>query len=121
MKLRKRSEFLRVAGGGAKWVTQSCVVQAAPSLFPDDAPRFGFTVSKKNGNAVIRNRIRRRLRAAVGDIVSKETPAPLDYVIISRPTALHRPYDQLLRDLAFAFKKVPAQITKQETSCAPSS
>ena len=62
-RLKKRAEFLAVAGRGAKAPTPGLVMQLMPRA--DDAPlRVGFTVTKKVGNAVVRNRAKRRMRAA---------------------------------------------------------
>lgn len=66
-----------------------------------DGPRFGFTVTKKLGNAVTRNRIRRRLKAAFAAGAS-EAQASCDYVIVARRTALDRPYALLLEDVTRA-------------------
>ena len=70
--LKKRAEFLRLRGG-ARWATPSCVVETKPAADPGATargPRFGFTVTKKLGNAVVRNRIRRRLRAALSAVAN---------------------------------------------------
>ena len=66
-RLKRRAEFLRVAGKGSKAPTPGLVLQALRR--GDDAPaRLGFTVTKKVGNAVVRNRTKRRLREAYAGI-----------------------------------------------------
>jgi ribonuclease P protein component len=66
-----------------------------------DGPHFGFTVTKKLGNAITRNRIRRRLKAAFAS-GADQAQSSCDYVIVARRAALDRPYAQLLEDVARA-------------------
>jgi ribonuclease P protein component len=79
--LKKRAEFLRLRGGNR--ATCDCfALETRPRLaVPQDAmgPRFGFTVTKALGNAVVRNRIRRRLKAAVLAINDDQAKANHDY------------------------------------------
>jgi ribonuclease P protein component len=65
-------------------------------------PRFGFTITKKIGNAVTRNRIRRRLKAAFAAETKSANLGPCDYVIVARLAALDRPFELLLRDVSRA-------------------
>lgn len=67
-------------------------------------PRAGFTVTKKNGNAVIRNRIRRRLREAVRCHVGSDMAPSTDYVIVAREQALTAPFSQLTAELSKRLK-----------------
>jgi ribonuclease P protein component len=64
--------------------------------------RFGFTITKKIGNAVTRNRIRRRLKAAFAARAGEYGKSPCDYVVVARHAALDRPYALLLDDVARA-------------------
>ncbi len=76
---------------------------------PDDGlatPRIGFTVTRKVGNAVVRNRIRRRLRAAIQVAEPLEAKADCDYVLMARREALTRPFADLVDDLRRAFRAV---------------
>jgi ribonuclease P protein component len=75
------------------------VIQALPSSDGTRPPRFGFTVTKKIGNAVVRNRIRRRLREVVRLSVADVACPGIDYVLIGRRAALSRPFDRLVDDL----------------------
>lgn len=109
--LKRRAEFLRVRGG-LRWGTPALVLKARPRAREDaepggeaDGPRFGFTVSKKVGKAVVRNRTRRRLKAATTELLDFARPG-FDYVIIARPAAVDRPYADLKADLAQALSRV---------------
>jgi len=119
--LKKRPEFLAARKGG-RWATPLLVVEAvkrpdaAQSGQPDDraaktaaglgmAPRFGFTVSKQVGGAVERNRIKRRLRAAVAQLQTSHAAPLFDYVLIARRPALEAPFETLLADLAVALER----------------
>lgn len=66
-------------------------------------PRFGFTVTKKLGNAVTRNRIRRRLKEAIAGLADKYAHADFDYVIVARSVAHDRAYAEIVADLIKAF------------------
>jgi ribonuclease P protein component len=66
-------------------------------------PRFGFTATKKLGNAVTRNHIRRRLKEAVRLVAPDAARPGCDYVLIARAAAATRPFATLERDLAAAF------------------
>lgn len=65
--------------------------------------RFGFTVTKKLGNAVKRNRIRRRLKAAVAELAPDVAKAGYDYVVVARSAAFDRPFADIKADLSRAF------------------
>jgi ribonuclease P protein component len=83
----------------------------------DDLPaRFGFTVTKKLGTAVVRNRIRRRLREIVRQYAGKLGLAGCDYVIVARDPALRRPQEALRNDLETALAQVNRRL-----SAAPAS
>ena len=75
------------------------VLQALPSAAAAKAPRFGFTVTKKTGNAVERNRIRRRLREVVRLSAADVAADGIDYVLIGRRAALTLPFAKLIDDL----------------------
>lgn len=112
-RLKKRADFLRVAGQRKKWASPGLILQVAP--FPEgepapkaDAIRIGFTCSKKVGNAVARNRARRRLKAAVDAVFPSQARLGLDYVVIGRRETVDRDYSLLLQDLRTALKRVGA-------------
>jgi ribonuclease P protein component len=68
--------------------------------------RLGFTVSKKVGNAVVRNRVKRRLKSAAKAILPTQALANRDLVIIGRQYTLKQPFQELLNDLEYALKKL---------------
>lgn len=111
-RLKHRAEFLRVAGERHKWVAPGLVLQArlrgtdAGAPIADDAVRIGFTVSRKVGGAVVRNRARRRLRAAAAAVLPSCGRPGFDYVVIGRKTTLTRPFDALVNDLTMAIERL---------------
>jgi ribonuclease P protein component len=92
------------------------VVEAKGRCDADDAgnesARFGITVTKKVGTAVVRNRVRRRLKAAAGELHGL-TRANFDYVIIARPSAADQGFAHLKADLAQALTRVHGTARRQ--------
>jgi ribonuclease P protein component len=108
-RLLRRSDFLRVAAAQCKAVTPGLVVQARRRTAQEDGesgPRVGFTASRKVGNAVARNRARRRLKALADDILTRRAAPATDYVLIARRALLARSYDALKVDLESALTRV---------------
>lgn len=106
--LKKRADFLRLRGG-ARWANPSFVLETKPRLqavAEQFGPRFGFTVTKAMGGAVVRNRIRRRLKAAVVATAGPHARAEYDYVIVARAASETRSFDALKKDLEQAFQRV---------------
>lgn len=103
-RLRQRADFLAVANG-PRVSTPAFVVQNRRRN--DGGPiRIGFTVTKKNGTATERNRIRRRLRELVKRLDTVSMRPHSDYVIIGRRAALNRRYAVMLDDLRSAFHRL---------------
>jgi ribonuclease P protein component len=102
-RLTRRAEFLTVAAGRRKSVAPGLILQAYPQS-AEAALRVGFTASRKVGNAVARNRARRRLRAAAAAVLPAHAAAGHDYVVIARAGTLTRAYGALLDDLAAGLK-----------------
>ena len=114
----KRSEYLRVKQRGSSVAKPGLVMQAAPSANDGSYvyPRVGFTVSKRVGNAVKRNRARRRLKSIASDVLPKEGFQSWDYVFIGRLVTLDRPYDLLLEDTRAALRKIHQKTIKKRMS-----
>jgi ribonuclease P protein component len=104
-RLTRRTEFLTVAAGRRKSVAPGLILQAHPQPATDGL-RVGFTASRKVGNAVARNRARRRLRAAAAAVLPAHAARGHDYVVIARAGTLTRPYEALLEDLAAGLKRL---------------
>jgi ribonuclease P protein component len=116
-RLRQRADFL-AAATGAKAPLPGFVLQAR--MRQDSGPaRVGFTVSRKVGNAVERNRVRRRLREIV-----RLSPGRMrqgcDYVLIGRRAALAAPFDRMLHDLERALGRVHTPLGAQRGGRKPS-
>jgi ribonuclease P protein component len=115
--LKKRAEYLRVRKG-ARCATPAFVLEAKARgdddrARPVDEPRFGFTVTKQVGKAVERNRIRRRLKAAVKGTAPDHARGEFDYVLIARRPALTAQFTALVSELVKALARVhraPARV-----------
>src|SRR5450432_2025261 len=116
-RLRQRADFLAVADG-ARVNSAAFVVQSRHR--DDDGPvRVGFTVTKKNGTATERNRIRRRLRELVKQLDVISMRPHHDYVVVGRRAALHRDFTTMLDDLRQALHRLdrqPAKVAKAPSS-----
>lgn len=113
--LKTRADFLRVAAGRRRTARPGLVLQAAPRPPEVDAGekvRVGFTASRKVGNAVVRNRAKRRLRAAAAEILPRASRPGTDYVLIARAGTGERAYADLVADLAGALRQVDRQLER---------
>lgn len=116
--LKTRADFLRVAAGRRRAARPGLVLQAAPrppGAGAAEKVRVGFTASRKVGNAVVRNRAKRRLRAAAAEILARDGRPGTDYVLIARAGTGERRYADLVADLAGALRQVaphPAAATR---------
>ncbi|MBL6609874.1 MAG: ribonuclease P protein component [Rhodobacteraceae bacterium] len=113
VKLRERSDYL--AAAKAKRVSTTGLVLQASKRVETSAPRtrYGITCSKKVGNAVARNRAKRRLRALANSVLPHLGRNGWDYVLIGRAqTTINQPFDMLLENLRFAIKKLHQSETR---------
>ena len=95
-RLKQRADFLKAATG-TKVPAAAFVLQMRPR--GDAGPvRVGFTVSRKVGNAVERNRVRRRLREVVRLFGKTRMHGGHDYVLVGRQAALSLPFDRIAHD-----------------------
>jgi ribonuclease P protein component len=112
VRLKKRSEFLRVAATRLSRVTPGLILQCRKHTLEEiqscksTTLSLGFTVSKKVGNSVIRNRVKRRLRAAAQAILPGKASPHLDLVIIGRQNTIKRSFPDVLDDLEKALRKL---------------
>lgn len=107
--LKTRADFLRIAAERNRAVRPGFILQAAPRPgSPDqgDLIRIGFTASRKVGNAVTRNRAKRRLRAASAELLPRLGRREMDYVLIARGETGARPFPELIGDLETALRQV---------------
>jgi ribonuclease P protein component len=123
--IKTRADFLAVRGG-RRASTPSFLIEmrptpagaASPAVSPPKAEtaRFGFTITKKLGNAVTRNRIRRRLKAAVSAVSPIHACPGHDYVIVARRAAFDRPYASLISDLERALTTLHPQRDRESSA-----
>jgi ribonuclease P protein component len=110
-RLLRRAEFLRVAATKQKWVAPGLILQVSrppAPLSPErerTGVRVGFTASKKVGNAVMRNRARRRLRETARAVLNAHDMAPCDLVLVARPASASREFRLLIDDLTAGLRR----------------
>jgi ribonuclease P protein component len=107
-RLKRRVDF-RAAAGAIRAPAAAFVLQARCRA-DNDAVRVGFTVSRQVGNAVERNRVRRRLREIVRLAGAGTLQAGHDYVLVGRRAALDRPFGEMVQDLATAVRRIHASL-----------
>lgn len=115
--LKKRKDFVRVANKGLRVVTPTVILQAAQNLSPEQQNVFvGYTTTKKIGKAHVRNRARRRLRAAVREIFPQAAQKNNTYVLIGRYNTADCSYKDLCQDLKWGLKKLAKLSLKEENA-----
>lgn len=110
-RLKRRTEFLDVAATGLRRATPGFVIQA--KQLTTGPLRIGFTASRKVGNAVARNRAKRRLRALVDKVFPQLGLEAWDLVLIARTETIGRDFAALSDDLTRAIAKLTAERVKE--------
>lgn len=114
--IRKRQVFVSAANSGLRCRTHSILLQSDYSDQRTDSLRekgpivVGFTATKKLGNAVIRNRAKRRMRAAARECLPHLARADRLYVMVARDAILDCSFESLCKDLRYALTRVNAVV-----------
>lgn len=129
--LKKRTDFLKIQSSGLKWVSHGLVIQAKKTDSDPSILRVGYTVTKKiDKSAVVRNRMKRRLRSVAADILMQHGQRGYDYILVGRPLTATRDYKTLCQDLVWCLKKMdlyqaepvkmPETDTRDKQACVQS-
>lgn len=102
--LKTSHDFRRIAQTGQKWVTPAFIMQISKN--DGTGFRLGLTVSRKVGNAVVRNRAKRRLRETVRLYLQQNNPGDIDIVLIGRTAAADIDFVKLQKDFRWALKSL---------------
>ena len=105
--IKKRSDFL-AANRGKRYATPGFVLLVRDRRDDSPAIRLGITITKKVGNAVIRNRMRRRFRALAREMLADKGKAGADHILIGRDSGIERDFDALRADMVKALGKLCA-------------
>ena len=105
--LKSRKEFRTLAHKGDKWVAESFILQGMPLVTIEGDPhlsKIGYTVSRKVGIAVVRNRVKRQLREAVRQIFAIQEYPPFAYVLVARSAIKDKTFQDIVGELTWALK-----------------
>lgn len=118
--LKKRGDFVKLTKSGVSVPTHTLVLQVAPSGLAEASSeaRIGYTTTKKLGKAHVRNRCRRRLRAAAALFFGEKALPNFDYVLIARYSTAEAPFQSICKDLCYALKKANNKFCPQESEDA---
>lgn len=116
-RLKKRADFLAAAKGHA-CARGAVLVQARDRRDEQPAVRLGFTATRRIGGAVVRNRAKRRLRAAARIALPSLARPGCDYVLIARQGTVERPWARLLDDVKSALIRLAAELAAPQSSDA---
>ena len=108
--LKKRTDFLKVSKNGKKVFTKGFIIQKYKRTLPleQNTPRIGFTITKKIGGAVIRNKIKRKLKTAVQKIITEKGQIDLNYtyVIFGKNNVYKDKFGNILNEVSETFEKI---------------
>ena len=105
--IKKRSEFIRSNKFSKKIHTSNFIIQKLESNTIDKIPHFGFTITKKIGSAIIRNKIKRRLKSIIKELLKckdKYFDLSSNYILICKKEIVKVSYDELENELMDKFK-----------------
>jgi ribonuclease P protein component len=103
--IKKRSDFL-AANRGKRCATPGFVLLVFDRRDDDPAIRLGITITKKVGNAVVRNRMRRRFRELMREMLGESGKTGADHILIGRDGGIEKDFGELRADMARAFGKL---------------
>ncbi len=103
--IKKRADFL-AANRGKRYATPGFVLLVSDRRDADPAIRLGITITKKVGNAVVRNRMRRRFRELAREMLADKGKAGSDHVLIGRDGGIEKDFAELRADMARALDKL---------------
>lgn len=115
IRLKKRKDFVLISDKGTKHVASGLVLQALPNH--TELIRIGFTVTKRVGCAVVRNKVRRRLREVVRLSPDISQMKGFDLVIIGRKSTQDRPFQKLLSDLSYVLHEAQRALGMEMDFC----
>lgn len=103
--IKKRSDFL-AANRGKRYATPGFVLLVRDRQDDDPAIRLGITITKKVGNAVVRNRMRRRFRELAREMLADKGKAGADHILIGRDGGIEKDFAELRADMVRALDKL---------------
>lgn len=103
-RLTQRKDFLAAAEHGRRFRSPAFSVQVLDKP-AQESLRLGLTASRKTGNAVVRNRIRRRLRAAAALALAEQAARACDMVVVARPDTVNADFAAMVADLSVALDR----------------
>ncbi|NJM50092.1 MAG: ribonuclease P protein component [Sphingomonadales bacterium] len=103
--IKKRADFLS-ANRGKRFARPGFVLLVSDRRDDDPVKRLGITITKKVGNAVVRNRMRRRLRALMREMLEEKGKAGADHILIGREGGIEMDFALLRSDLHMALDRV---------------
>tara|TARA_Y100000590_G_scaffold469895_1_gene660476 strand:+ start:818 stop:1162 length:345 start_codon:yes stop_codon:yes gene_type:complete len=106
--IKKRIDFIKVSKEGRRFFAKGFILQkykrSLSNETKDNIARIGYTITKRIGGAVIRNKIKRRFRAIIKETLNSYLKKNYDYVIIANKKSLDMDYKELKNDLIKAIK-----------------